>query len=154
MQAIFIDRNGKVFQAILDYLRTDQLEVPPGCSETMIRREADFYQISLPPTDEWTGDFAIKASAPKPLRESGFAVARILCISSPQFGYSCPGVEAFALSPSLQRMAAVCPRPPFGTLANVLEQMERVGFCVVHMTTDFVCWKLIEDKLPVQNTHK
>ncbi|KAH3764702.1 K+ channel tetramerization subfamily protein [Pelomyxa schiedti] len=176
--ALFIDRNGKLFEPILDYMRTGLLEVPPGCSESLIQREADFYQIVLPPSTSSSGGrgaslltkhFSLLPNSPStytvqsntttftpttpsqpicalhPTDDlSGYAVARILCMPSTQFGYSCPGVEAFALSPSLQKLASFCPRPPFGTLANVLEQMDKVGFVVVHMTPDFVCWKLVD----------
>jgi len=45
---IFIDRNGKVFGCILEYLRTGVFEWPPQISRSSLLRELDFYQIPLP----------------------------------------------------------------------------------------------------------
>lgn len=45
----FIDRDGKLFEPILSYLRTGMLEIPAHISEEAVRREADFYLIPLPP---------------------------------------------------------------------------------------------------------
>lgn len=43
---IFIDRDGKVFRYILNYLRSSCLDLPSGFSElALLRREADFFQI-------------------------------------------------------------------------------------------------------------
>lgn len=43
---VFIDRDGKVFRYILNYLRTSTLDLPKGFSEVaLLRREADFFQI-------------------------------------------------------------------------------------------------------------
>lgn len=43
---IFIDRDGKVFRYILNYLRSSCLDLPNGFSElALLRREADFFQI-------------------------------------------------------------------------------------------------------------
>jgi hypothetical protein len=43
----FIDRNGKAFEAILDWYRTGQLLVPPSCTPEMIQRELDYFQIPI-----------------------------------------------------------------------------------------------------------
>eukprot|EP01116_Phalansterium_solitarium_P007722 TRINITY_DN2058_c0_g1_i1.p1 TRINITY_DN2058_c0_g1~~TRINITY_DN2058_c0_g1_i1.p1 ORF type:complete len:221 (+),score=15.30 TRINITY_DN2058_c0_g1_i1:135-797(+) len=45
---LFIDRNGDVFGAILDYLRTGELDLPVGVSPTQLKREFDFYGIEYP----------------------------------------------------------------------------------------------------------
>ncbi|XP_068460184.1 BTB/POZ domain-containing protein KCTD21-like [Clinocottus analis] len=43
---VFIDRDGKVFRYILNYLRSSALDLPNGFSELpLLRREADFFQI-------------------------------------------------------------------------------------------------------------
>ena len=43
---VFIDRDGRVFRHILNYLRSSSLDLPDGFSElNLLRREADFYQI-------------------------------------------------------------------------------------------------------------
>jgi hypothetical protein len=45
----FIDRNGTHFGTILDYLRTDELQLPvDGAAQRALRRELDFYMIEPP----------------------------------------------------------------------------------------------------------
>jgi hypothetical protein len=43
---IFIDRNGKYFEFILDYLRTGELNCPNG-TRSKVLKEADYYQINI-----------------------------------------------------------------------------------------------------------
>lgn len=45
---IFIDRPGKYFQPILEYLITDEVVVPEGMSTKALCREAAFYNIHFP----------------------------------------------------------------------------------------------------------
>ncbi|XP_068162161.1 BTB/POZ domain-containing protein KCTD21-like [Antennarius striatus] len=43
---VFIDRDGKLFRYILNYLRSSSLDLPEGFTElALLRREADFFQI-------------------------------------------------------------------------------------------------------------
>lgn len=43
---VFIDRDGKAFRHILNYLRSGFLDLPDGFAElSLLRREADFFQI-------------------------------------------------------------------------------------------------------------
>uniref|UniRef100_A0A3P8TTX5 BTB domain-containing protein n=1 Tax=Amphiprion percula TaxID=161767 RepID=A0A3P8TTX5_AMPPE len=43
---VFIDRDGKMFRYILNYLRSSSLDLPDGFSDlALLRREADFFQI-------------------------------------------------------------------------------------------------------------
>ena len=43
--AYFIDRNGKHFEPLLEYLRTGVLEIPATLSRTALAREADYYMV-------------------------------------------------------------------------------------------------------------
>ena len=45
---VFIDRNGRYFEPILDYLRTREWCCPTNLQEESILREAEYYQIDLP----------------------------------------------------------------------------------------------------------
>jgi len=42
----FVDRNGRLFEYVLDLLRHGVLQVPSGVSKEILQREIDFYQIS------------------------------------------------------------------------------------------------------------
>jgi len=44
----FIDRDGKYFEPLLEFLRTGELEIPPGISKRAVAREANFYSIEIP----------------------------------------------------------------------------------------------------------
>ncbi|KAH3732108.1 hypothetical protein Pelo_17061 [Pelomyxa schiedti] len=46
--AFFIDRNGKLFAPILDFMRTGLLFVPPTLNTDAVYNEAEYYQIQLP----------------------------------------------------------------------------------------------------------
>jgi hypothetical protein len=46
-EPLFIDRNGLLFQYVLDYLRTHKLLVPPSVSRAALREEFAFYGISV-----------------------------------------------------------------------------------------------------------
>ena len=47
MGEIFIDRDGAPFGALLSYMRTGILSLPPGVSMRQIRVEADYYCVSI-----------------------------------------------------------------------------------------------------------
>lgn len=46
---IFVDRNGRIFEYILDYLRSDFLDINllPQLDKNMVKRELDFYGIDI-----------------------------------------------------------------------------------------------------------
>lgn len=44
-EPIFIDRNGRIFEYILDYLRTDKVHLPSSVSPVALEEEFDFYGI-------------------------------------------------------------------------------------------------------------
>jgi len=44
----FVDRNGKYFEPILDFLRTGEFHVPPSLPLELVLREAHFYSIEVP----------------------------------------------------------------------------------------------------------
>jgi hypothetical protein len=46
-QPLFIDRNGMLFQYVLDYLRTHKLLVPPSVSRAALQEEFAFYGIPV-----------------------------------------------------------------------------------------------------------
>ena len=48
-QELFIDRDGEAFGPLLNFLRTQELIIPPSTSEAALRLEADYYCINLPP---------------------------------------------------------------------------------------------------------
>ena len=52
--AYFIDRNGRLFEPLLDYLRTGKLFILPGMSRAAVLEEATFYSIELPESEMWT----------------------------------------------------------------------------------------------------
>src|SRR3990167_2775140 len=54
--AYFIDRNGKLFEPLLDYLRSGKLFIPKNISRAAILEEAAFYSIELPESEKWEGD--------------------------------------------------------------------------------------------------
>jgi hypothetical protein len=43
----FIDRNGKFFEPLLDYLRTNILDIPPGMSRKHVLEQARFFGIKI-----------------------------------------------------------------------------------------------------------
>lgn len=46
-QHYFIDRDGKMFRHILNFLRTEKLSIPPGFEELdLLLEEARFYEIN------------------------------------------------------------------------------------------------------------
>lgn len=46
-EPIFIDRNGLLFQYIIDYLRTNKLLLPPSVSVSAVQQEFQFYGIPV-----------------------------------------------------------------------------------------------------------
>ena len=42
---IFIDRDGDIFQHILNYMRYGSIELPPSVPKSMFQRELDYYQL-------------------------------------------------------------------------------------------------------------
>jgi hypothetical protein len=47
-QWVFIDRNGRYFEPLLDFLRTGEWLLPQGMDERLVLREAEFYSIEVP----------------------------------------------------------------------------------------------------------
>lgn len=52
--AYFIDRNGTLFEPLLDFLRSGNLFIHKGLSRAAILEEANFYSIELPESEYWT----------------------------------------------------------------------------------------------------
>jgi len=50
-EEVFIDRDGDAFAPLLTFLRTGILHIPDSLSEAVVRTEADFYCIPLPPAE-------------------------------------------------------------------------------------------------------
>mmetsp|Transcript_28405 Transcript_28405/g.31565 ORF Transcript_28405/g.31565 Transcript_28405/m.31565 type:complete len:254 (+) Transcript_28405:53-814(+) len=48
----FVDRNGKAFEAVLEFLRTGEIFYPSTCTKEQVLREFDFYGIDVPPIEE------------------------------------------------------------------------------------------------------
>ena len=46
-KAVFIDRNGIVFEYVLDYLRYGSVELPPNIMMSTVTRELDYYGIDI-----------------------------------------------------------------------------------------------------------
>lgn len=44
-ETIFIDRNGRLFEYVLDYLRTNKVHLPPSVSRAAVKEEFEFYGI-------------------------------------------------------------------------------------------------------------
>jgi len=50
--AFFIDRDGKYFETILEYLRTGDVVIPDGLAVSSVVREAEFYGVSFPLSED------------------------------------------------------------------------------------------------------
>jgi len=86
---IFIDRNGRVFEVILDYLRTGKLIVPPTLSQQQVALELDFYQIEALYIDSKPGPLEkiiqdLKASANLFIQTNFDAITQQLCVAAEQ----------------------------------------------------------------------
>ena len=44
--SLFIDRNGRYFEPILDYLRSGRVHIPADMSEERVAEEANFFLVS------------------------------------------------------------------------------------------------------------
>jgi len=44
----FVDRDGKTFAPILNFMRTGELNIPPGISVKTLLKEAEFYGVEIP----------------------------------------------------------------------------------------------------------
>jgi len=44
----FVDRDGKTFAPILNFMRTGELNIPPGMSVKTLLKEAEFYGVEIP----------------------------------------------------------------------------------------------------------
>jgi len=51
-EAFFIDRDGKYFEPILEFLRTGDVVLPPGMSASSVIREAEFYGVKFPLSED------------------------------------------------------------------------------------------------------
>ncbi|GAX22423.1 hypothetical protein FisN_14Hu037 [Fistulifera solaris] len=66
-EPIFIDRNGRLFEYILDYLRTNEVHLPLSVNRTAVEKEFDYYaipvdwtQVHLPSLDEWMEEVELR----------------------------------------------------------------------------------------------
>lgn len=57
-EPIFIDRNGRLFEYVLDYLRTNKLYLPGSVSRAAVKEECEFYGISLDYDNQYFHDKA------------------------------------------------------------------------------------------------
>jgi len=48
-----IDRSGKPFAAVLDFLRTGRFSLPPGVSEKQLEMEFDYFGLPIKETDSF-----------------------------------------------------------------------------------------------------
>lgn len=85
---IFIDRNGKYFEPILNFLRTDELFIPEGIPREAIALEADFYCLSaisetlrLMDSDACGGKFFDTLITPR-AKDHGLGYSRVVQLTS------------------------------------------------------------------------
>jgi hypothetical protein len=58
----FIDRDGKYFEPILEFLRTGEITISPLLSKDNVAREASFYNIHIPDLVPKSGSHSPTAS--------------------------------------------------------------------------------------------
>lgn len=149
----FIDRNGDLFDYILEWMRTGVLEVPQIVSVERLKREMAFYELSFPPQEPAYRVVRIgKTDSPTRTRRAptssqssaftGFAS------STPTFGAPSPASTSTFFGPSVVPTAPSLSFPTQNdeaeTLRSLLNQQAQDGY---YPTKETLSWLLNNGRL-------